>query len=348
MRLKLTADCAGEVRFTLQAEPKRSKVVMSEARPALVCSELFQDAMSKRYIGPKPGYGKLSKVKRFTSLAKRRLREFGALVDDGPLRNCVFLTGTLPGSTPRAFQAIAEWSSWIVSRLSQWFRDRYPGSVFFGVWEYQRRGALHMHVCVRCPTLEESTRLKCAWKRRWIALLDGVGRKSGVDLFERRNGDTWQRQRWIVRTDAQTVEKSVARYLSKYTSKGAGKARGKYVYSPARWWFASQSLANCAREQRQVFVVSQLTLVDARICFEYVGAQLVAASAKSFPIFNKYDARYSGVIALGPSVIGGMLVRQAVKILSVLGLSEKPIFVNPVSYWRDVGEFFAARILTCN
>ena len=348
MLLKLTADCAGEIRFTLQSEPKRSKVAMSEAPPLLVCSELLQDVISPAYTGPKPGYGALSKQKQFTRLAKRRLREFGALVDNGSLKHCVFLTGTLPGSTPSAFRALAEWSAWVVSRLSQWLRDRYPEALFFGVWEYQKRGALHMHLCVRVPSEEMAIKLKCAWKTRWIALLDGVARRSGVDMFARKNGDTWQKKRWIVKTDAQTVEKSVARYLSKYTSKGSGKARGKYVYSPSRWWFASQSLTSCAKSQRQVFVISKLTLADATACFEKVASELVASSAKSFPVFNKFDVRYSGVIALGPSVIGGVLVQQAVKILSVLGLSEKPIFVDPAAYWRDVGNFFGARILTCN
>ena len=345
VRLQFTADCAGEIRLSVLQERKRSKVALAPQAPLLVCSDFLQDPISKGYKGPRPGYGLLPSDKSLTRLAKRRLREFGALVDQGGLEKCVFITGTLPGSTLDAQRALAQWTSWLTSRLSQWFRDRFPGAVYFGVWEHQKRGALHLHVCVRTQTPQEATRLKVAWKKRWISLLDGVSNRSGVDLFARKEGDTWQKKRWIVRTDAQIVEKSVARYLSKYTSKG-NNGRLKVVgFSPGSWWFASQALRCNAREQRQRYTVSGCTLAHANAVFDSLASQIVSDSKVSYPLLSAWDHTYKGIIAMLPAAAAGALVRVVKSMLRALILDERPSFVDPAAYWDDVTRLFDAQLL---
>lgn len=345
MRLKLTTDCAGEVRLSLLEDLAKPRVSAPIAADSLVCSSFLQEGIYKNSTSQKAGYGRALDKRNFTSLAKRRLREFGALIDQGALENVVFLTGTLPGSTPAAMGAVAQWSSWVVSRLAQWFRDRFPGCLYFGVWEFQRRGALHLHVCVRTANSTEARKLKQSWKRRWLGLLDGVENRSGVDIFEKQKGGSWKFSRWIVRTDAQTVVKSVARYLSKYTSKGSVKARNAQVFSPARWWFASQTLSKTAAEQRTIIHVSKLTLSHATSLFESIAAKLVESTSKSYPVFSIFDARFKGLISLAPPAVVGVLMRELKFLLSAC-VPDTPLSSEAYrNRWNDICSIFGGKIL---
>lgn len=323
MRLEYTSDAGGDFRLRILPDKRMGNRQNLSESPSLVCSSELQDRI---YPASKPvqaGHGILKPHTKFTRLAKKRLNEYGALIDQGTLTNCVFLTGTLPGSTLAAVKALAMWSSWVTSRLSQWFRDRFPGALYFGVWEYQKRGALHLHVCVRVKTTKEARLLKKLWKSRWIALLDKVGLRSETDLFQRAQGDTWQRERWKTRTDAQTVEKSVARYLSKYCSKTNDKLRRKAAFPPASWWFACQEIREMAESVRIEVIVPNLSLGQANALFDRLGGFMVSLGTSAYPLFNNYDYRQRGLICLGPPAVAGMCSRVIKGLLPVIEPSLK-------------------------
>jgi hypothetical protein len=210
------------------------------------------------------------------------------------------------------------YSSWLTSRLGQWLRDRFPGVRYFGVWEYQKRGALHLHVCVRVTNLQEARLLRSLWKTRWIALLDYIGNKTKIDIFERKISGSWRDQRWRTRVDIQVVEKSVARYLSKYCSKSKDKLRRKAAYAPASWWFASQNLRDESKSLRIDYSAENLTLSDANTLFDRIGGFLASVGTSAYPLFNRFDHRQRGLICLGPPAVAGACTRAMKDLFSLL------------------------------
>jgi hypothetical protein len=310
IEIALKANAAGQVRLVKRPVPGRKQAEGAAAQLSLVRSAELQDSIRTGYAAMKSGFGWQPDGKRFTKCAKRTLQEFGSIIDSSSLTRCVFLTGTLPGSTPEALQAVARWSGWIVSRLGQWLRDRWRSISFFGVWEYQRRGALHLHLVVQCADALESQQLKSVWKKRWASLLDGVSKRSQVDVWSRKEGDTWDKKRWVLRTDAQTVEKSVGRYLSKYVSKSLSKLSIGSVFPPSSWWFASRNLRTLASSLRWEYRLSTDSREDAQCVYEDVSAQLAASAIRVFPMTNKWDIRYTGVIALVPPSVAGLMFRH--------------------------------------
>jgi hypothetical protein len=69
--------------------------------------------------------------------------------------------------------------------------------------------------------------------------------ESGVDLFRRKQGDSWEKRYSQIKkraVDIQPVRKNVAAYLAKYMSKGCETVKSKKksnYYSPSRWWSKS-------------------------------------------------------------------------------------------------------------
>lgn len=68
------------------------------------------------------GYGSLpQKPTTFGLNAKRQLIRSGAALESvATPEECVFLTGTLPGSTAAAYESIAAYSGYIVNNLKSW------------------------------------------------------------------------------------------------------------------------------------------------------------------------------------------------------------------------------------
>lgn len=270
----------------------------------------LQDVIYSGHMLTKAGYGWLPDGTQFGARSRLRLKEICSSIDSGPLENLVFLTGTLPGSHRDALVAISEWSSWVVTRLTQWLRDKFPLAKYCGVWEFQRRGALHMHVIVRTETSGEARALLGAWKSRWIALLDGVKRRSGKDVWKRNRGDSWESARWVCKTDAQRVEKSATRYLSKYLSKSACKLRSGAAFPPVRWWFASQTLKQEAQAARRRIEFRLMGVQNVNDLFERVSAQIADMASVAYPLRNRFDITAQGIIGLMPPAIAGAVWRS--------------------------------------
>lgn len=219
------------------------------------------DITSKLSGSAVPGFGGLPRPTKFGNNARRTISRCAGVFDTDRLfpDEFLLLTGTIPGSTPGAFEAIARWSSWIVKTIKTWISDRGVEAAYsIYVWEFQRRGALHIHYCVHCPDVMKKVGLMKTWKKRWTEIIDTVSEKSGVDVWGRSRGGTWATNKEVIQADAQVIRKSVGSYLSKYLSKNAPTSdvkpwEARRFYGPVRWWGVSRPLLKRCRELTETF-----------------------------------------------------------------------------------------------
>ena len=191
------------------------------------------------------GFGVLpEKASHFGLNAKRSLIRRGAAMErTAPPEECLFLTGTLPGSTVDAFRSLAEWSSYIVHRLKSWVGNYAKQKLDFYCWEYQKRGALHLHYCVHLPDVGARAHILNGFHSWWVEILHSIGEKCNVDMFRKSAAKTHLGNTSVVRAVAEVCRKSPARYLAKYLTKSTTPARGSArSFSPARWWGTSRPL----------------------------------------------------------------------------------------------------------
>lgn len=208
-----------------------------------------------------PGYGGVPKVTKFGLNARRTISRCAGVFERDKIPNCqcLFLTGTIPGSTKEAFDAVARWSSWLVKSIKTWISncgvvDNY--SLY--CWEFQSRGALHIHylVLVEDPIIRQVVMWK--WAIKWGQLIDAVGKKEGVDMWQKSDGSTWAGRKSVLQAPAQFVRHSVGSYLSDYLSKNSpepGKNIVGECMNPVRWWGASRPLLQRMRELCNEFQV---------------------------------------------------------------------------------------------
>lgn len=298
MRIRLSCNAAGDLRLQLLRDKRAVKPAVERSDANLVCSSKVQEMTTSNGASGRVGFGLLASHNCFGKDARRTIREAGAVIDRQPRKNTVFLTGTLPGSAESAYIALASWSSWVIQTTLQWINDNVKTARVCGVWEYQKRGALHIHLVVNCSSEGEAEALKLNWKARWIKTLDGVASRSSVDVYQRLEGQSWRHQKFVTRTDAQTVEKSVGNYLAKYLSKGCQTTRRACYYPPARWWFCNRLLRQEVQDNRLESTVSQLPLNTALDLFERCGGFLAGRTSLAFAYLCPFDFLQKGLVAL--------------------------------------------------
>lgn len=212
----------------------------------------------------KPGWGELGRQDRtFNKGTRHALLECGAVVDMWYGRNALVLTGTLPGSTNEANEVLARFSAYIVNRLNQYCRRLVSGELWcFYVWEWQKRGALHIHYCVASGGRDSLSRLRSGFRDFWFSLLLQLSEKSGVDLFCRATGGSWRDKKDKLQADAQFVKKSVAAYFAKYAGKNYHaevsnhlKSRKLTRFVPSRWAGWSRPVSRAMKSCRWSFEV---------------------------------------------------------------------------------------------
>jgi len=288
----------GEVRVIhCPDKPPPPKTVAADV--ALVNSCELQDCISAECSPDRAGYGSLSRGTAFGKGAKSTIRDAGALLDADGIDKLLFVTLTLPGGSDTAMKALAEWSAWAVSRFFQWVRDNWRGAQWCGVWEWQKRGALHIHACIKLDAQEDRLDFSARLKKRWIAILRGIEKRAHVDLFERADGGTWSHDADVTVTQCAPVKKSVARYLAKYMSKGSMRQRKAAYYPPSRWWFISRGLATLVQTERRELQLPLLPASLAQELFvqlvERVAAKVEFAATYQSPV----DSRFQAVVVAG-------------------------------------------------
>lgn len=202
---------------------------------------------------PRPGHGATGKCETFTQNGRRKILRAGGAIDkviDSPSQ-CIFLTGTLPGGTEGAKRAIAEWSSYAIQLVQSWLGKRVPGKLLIYAWEFQKRGALHLHLTMVCKDDRVRSQILSEWKGQWTRVIDGICSKSGINCWERKDGhDYSDGKKHVLQTDAQECRASAAAYLSKYLSKSNLQQDCGYQrdYHPARYWGISRPLCALVEE----------------------------------------------------------------------------------------------------
>lgn len=248
---------------------------------------------------PAPPQRRLTK---FGNNARRSLLRAGGALDkvaSAPDR-VLFLTGTLPGSTPEAYQAIADYAHIMVDRLKSWLSKRCGARHEFYVWELQKRGALHLHYAVYVEDWEIGERILKGFKGEWCNLLRLVGQLAECDMFQRGFGDRRVHTESSVQAYAQRTRKSVAAYLAKYCSKEAGKrsVRGCKYY-PRRWWGQSRPLKALTDSLTKTFWLTFSKLSEARSKLNTLHDSLESLSA--------YQYQYRHYCGVGESSLSYLL-----------------------------------------
>lgn len=236
--LSVDMDCALDDDYSMSESCGLVSVVPIGSAPL----SLVPNSKTLRYS---TGYGSLpEKPTKFGLNAKRKvLRAGGALEKNSLPEECLFLTGTLPGSTEDSFKAIASYSAYLVNGLKAWIANYIPNKLDFYVWEYQKRGALHLHYCIHAPDDESRQFILNNFKNWWIGILHQIGEKSNCDLFKRDENYSHRSDESKVRAVAEICRKSPARYLAKYLTKSVQPKKGNArFFTPSRWFGVSRPL----------------------------------------------------------------------------------------------------------
>lgn len=195
---------------------------------------------------------RLNTPKNFTRQSGQKVRESGAAMDiasgnQGRFCHCVTLT--LPANTSEAFTALAAYSGYAINRLFQPIRRRYGDMcLWFFVWEYQKRGALHLHIALYHPDESEGLYISSILIEQWHKILCDISIESETDMFLSKHGD-----RCTIRANhqhhAQPIQKNVGAYFSKYAGKEESKNNWYCKkYPVSRFWGSSKSIKRIISE----------------------------------------------------------------------------------------------------
>lgn len=233
---------------------------LAESRKALPLPPL--DIIKKSQRSKKNPRLKQHKPKSFSRFAGQRLRESGAAMSiacKGNHQKCREVTLTLPANHSKAFEAIARESDYAINRLFQPIRREWgKEALWFFVWEYQKRGALHIHVAIYNQDEKECKRMAEKLIAQWHEVLLSIGERQGVCMFSQKRMD-----RCTIRQNHQNhtapIEKDVACYFAKY----AGKTESKQEwycqkYPVSRFWGSSRSIKKIVRENSLEFTWDML------------------------------------------------------------------------------------------
>lgn len=199
----------------------------------------------------KPGYGGLPRFQKFSRYGRNQiLRAGGALQKKVGKEKCLFLTLTHPGSTKVSMEVLASYSGMAVKMFQSWLSNHIPSKMSIYTWEWQKRGALHLHFVLACEDREKGEWIRSQLKAEWIRILDKICIESGKDLYAKNMGFSWANNKEVVKVDAQWCEHDVAGYLSKYVSKATqnNKILSHKHFCPSRWYGVSRPLLQALRE----------------------------------------------------------------------------------------------------
>lgn len=197
-----------------------------------------------------------NKIKRFGNIQAQAIHECGAALEMLACepRFCHVTTLTLPANHQEAFECLAARSGSIINSLFQPIRDRYPDMKYwFFVWEYQKRGALHLHIAHYHPDECEGMLIGNIIIEKWHQILCDISEETGIWMLSaKHNGDREIQDFYQYHT--QPMRKSVAGYFSKYCSKASNKEENNYVkkfsrmYPPSRFWGCSSQIKLIRKE----------------------------------------------------------------------------------------------------
>lgn len=258
---------------------------------------------------------------------------YGAVFGEEDKDRQVFVTGTLPGSTDSAMSGLASMSGYCVKMVQTYLCRIAQVSArelkYVWCWEFQERGALHLHACIECPSLQAAQRVKELWRSLWAKILRLVDAKIPQDLFERADGGTWKNSPEVWQTHSEFVKKSVGRYLSKYVGKQDDK---KGQWFPSRWWGCSSLLRSLYREYLTSNTISlpfrpieSINIVNVRNLLKSVlGVAVGGFATDNSPYFSSTKA-YSFTFLRPEDNLASVLGTITKSLIGVLTMEEQKI-----------------------
>lgn len=205
-----------------------------------IIDEFRQNAATSRRRG---GWGFQAKPTKFGRNARHRLLEAGAVIDQEFGTNCYEVTLTVPGSLREAFMVVANYSGWLCDRLLREVRRTPETQHWFYCWEWQKRGALHLHFAIAGSSLPDVKKVAQKLEYDWFELLLELGEKTNVDLFRKNRNFTWRNRPEKWQSHVSPIRKSCAAYFSKYAGKSTNtQPRAGFSFFPARWWGSSRAI----------------------------------------------------------------------------------------------------------
>lgn len=229
----------------------------------LLISSSYSSGVAPSTLDIKSKVERVSRKRRLalSRYGRRRILRSGSCFSSSEDSVKLLLTGTLPGSTREAFKTMAEYSSYFTHRLCAWLTYRQRGAKWQYVWEYQGRGALHLHLVVEL-TEENACYVESEFKNEWNRLLNTVSNRSGINLFKKTATYTHTEEK--TQADTLRCTREPSRYISKYISKASTKAFGVNRFPPKQWYQISRALLRELEERTQVYEKQGLSFRQAR------------------------------------------------------------------------------------
>lgn len=240
--------------------------------------------------GLKKGYGSPPTIKYFSHKSGQKIRETGAIIDrlcGIAVNRCRVVTLTIPSSDVYAYTVISNYSGYAVNRLFQIVRRDYKLAYWFYVYEHQKRGALHLHICVYHESPEISREIGEKLCAKWREILIDISDKSGVNLLYSK-GFGRDCQLNDMQLDNQAMRLGCGAYFSKYASKNSGKHSSDInsinarKYPPSSFWGRSRELAQMCEKESYKFSYEGIDDNDS----EYL-------NEKAFEILSQFNSTLS-------------------------------------------------------
>ena len=210
------------------------------------------DIIQKKQSQPKIIPIRENKPKSFTKISGQRLRECGAAMDilsKGNLEECYEICLTLPANHEKAFVALSKNTYFATNRIFDYLRKQYRGEIsWFYVWEYQKRGALHLHLAVHHRASLLLPTICSDIKRAWVRILQDIGEMENTCMFtDKSMKKCVMPDKWQMHSDQ--ICKGVGAYFSKYAGK-EGSKQSWYCqkYPISRFWGSSKQIKKVISE----------------------------------------------------------------------------------------------------
>ena len=181
---------------------------------------------------------------------RRQVLRAGACFDSTETTRRLLLTGTLPGTGNQAFRTLAEYSSYASKTLTNWLNRRSPGCPWMYTWEFQGRGALHIHLVVEVP-LPMSGYIEAHFKDEWNRILRKICNLSGRNLYAKTAKYSHSEDK--TQADVTICDREPSRYISKYITKSSTHAKAFGRFPPKTWYQVSRSLLKRLRDSTSVY-----------------------------------------------------------------------------------------------
>ncbi len=215
----------------------------------------------------------------------------GSCFDNTDFTERLLLTGTLPGRLKEAHQALAEFSTYASKTLTNWLTRRSPKCKWMYTWEFQKRGALHIHLVVELPH-SVSAYVKEHFQDEWNRILAAISEKTGINLYKRTH--KYVHSKKVTQADVTVCDREPSRYISKYISKKATNGFGAWRYPPKTWYQVSRSLLRTLKDRTQVFFAEGLSYSQARGFIETASHNISSAVKGGARFFEGAILSWSG------------------------------------------------------